>query len=272
MKMVAFFLLLASTLSVAAASAKTELDPLMVVGVYRPLELDGRRVHTPRIIYLKGVEGREPPSVGDVLGIFRMSGQQAQFGSLYFQEPTFNPFADLNSERPLMTQRPAPISRSQIRRGARFRLKPAARLHDTDLGRPAAFSSTRAASPTRRLNEAPQMSQTGLFSGVDSSMVRVGAVRVTNIRGETIIGEIVEDGLSKSETDENREELRTLAIMVGDVAKIETGQVASKSVVKILKPINRKQLNRERDRLARDLKRKSRKPKPYRRAVMKWDL
>ena len=103
-------------------------------------------------------------------------------------------------------------------------------------------------------------------------MVRVGAVRVTNTRGETIIGEIVEDGLSKSKTDEKREELTTLAIMVGDVAKIETGKVASKSVVKILKPINRKQLNRERDQVVRDLKRKSRKPKPYRRAVMKWDL
>ncbi|MEE2756068.1 MAG: hypothetical protein VYA30_05385 [Myxococcota bacterium] len=272
MKPITAFLVTVFTLGVAAASAKTELDPLMVVGVYRPLEMDGRRVHTPRIVYLKTAEGRKKPSVGDVLGIFRMNGQPHQFGASYFEQPAFNPFSEINSDSRFVVQRSESISRRQIRRGSKFRLQPAGRLDDTDVGRPAGFSTDRSASPTKPADPPVRMPGGQVFPGLDAVMLRVGAVRVSHVRGETIVGEILEDGLSKSTTDEKREELRALAIMVGDVAKLEKGQVASKSVVTILKPINQKQLKRERDRLSRDLKRKARKPKPYRRAVMKWDL
>ena len=105
------------------------------------------------------------------------------------------------------------------------------------------------------------------------TQVRVGTIRVERIHQGTIVATVVSDGLAPKKTiNVQPHEKFMVAILAGDIARIDE---VPKKVVKTRKavgPKNIKQLRKERDALVRALRRKARKPKPFRRRVMKWDL
>jgi hypothetical protein len=258
------------------ALSKIESE-LFVVGVYRPLELSGRRIHLHRTVYLRAGEFEKQPSiaVGTVMGIYRSqpAGLQSSKPSDTERHALEDPFLKLRVSDSQDTDRPeATLQQSPLQRVLRSQLAPAARLSNTTNGRPAGFGQTSSDSSNDPTLASGKNGE-NLAHPVMYESRRVGTIQIESVYDGTFVAKVMSDGLALRKTlTVQPHEKSMVAIMAGDIARIEAGP---RRVVKAKRPVlpgNVKELKRERDHLVRALRRKSRKPKPFRRKVMKWDL
>ena len=129
---------------VSASPALSEKSSeLVVVGVYRPLELTGRRIHVERTVYLRVGEFEKVPSiaVGTIMGIYRAPGRSIEIlpknGAVdSLPQDPFLQSRDRVQEaaEPALGLQPTPLQ--QV---LRSELSPAAPLERTESGHPAGF-------------------------------------------------------------------------------------------------------------------------------------
>ena len=245
-------------------------DSLSVIGVHRSLELDGRRVHSGRQVFL-GRQAERPikVTVGDVLTVYRQESLSLASGhsTLDFAEemPAFK-----RAQRNVVNEAYERLPRDKIRRGGRVSLRPSNDLGETDNGRPAGFANSR-----RQLvpsDRALESSLGELRIGDDTSIqLRVGTIRIVKVLEHIVIGEVLEDGLKPGEGGHG-EELTAIAIMAGDVAKPDENLTVRERAKTHAKPMNLDRLKKERDRLIDAAKQLKRKSKPFTRPNMQWRL
>jgi hypothetical protein len=266
--MISFFAL--QILVSAQVGLPAQVGDLLVVGVYRPLELDGRRIHTERVVYLRSGDGEgeswSPPDKGSVLGVYRSS----TVGTSMASEASQNPFlgVDAMNEEAAKPLGRISIPLAGVKRGSEVELPPSEELSDTETGRPAGFVSiTEVEGSARETRKSAELPMAG------ASMVRVGTIRIDSIVGKMIVGRVLVDGLRHGTSKARAQEPGTEpVVMAGDIARIESKAKKVERKAPKMSALLKRELKKERDELVRALKRKRRKPKPFRRNVMKWDL
>ncbi|MGC6416963.1 MAG: hypothetical protein ACON3Z_07585 [Bradymonadia bacterium] len=242
-----------------------------VIGVHRGLELDGRRVHSGRRVFLsRKAERTSKIAVGDVLTVYRQGGLpfisgQTAIGSRD-EMPAFR-----RDKNDVGTEVPERAPRNKIRRGGRIKLRPSNDLGDTDIGRPAGFANPKTRLTLSR-NQASSAPARRLKMDDEASIrMRVGTIRIIKIRNHIVVGEVVEDGLKPGESGHG-EELTAIAIMAGDIAESDENLTVRERAKSHAKPMNLERLKKERDRLIDASKRLKRKRKPFTRPKMQWRL
>ncbi len=273
--------LLIGFLAAPPSTAEPQVE-LRVVGVFRPVDLEGRTVAAEREVFLEAIEEDADVSklVGTVLEVTRTEAipvKTARHSGL--------PMLDLSDsvesghEQPIWKigedhdQQPGSI----VMRGMLDSLDSSDHLESLGNGRPAAFASrseSAASAATLVLGgveerTASEEGQTPTIDDRPKRKTRIGELRVTEVRGSIVVAEVVEDGLASRPGVVGA---LSVTIMSGDRAR---GKPRPKVTVKRQSKSNKamaQKLEAERKSLERDLIRRNRKPKPFRRRVMKWDL
>jgi hypothetical protein len=158
-------------------------------------------------------------------------------------------------------------------------LRPSGSLPPPGNGRPSAFGAPRTESVN--LNFAYSLGGTGPARdkierpeapGVPTGTInlKIGRVRITSIRGDVVVAEVIKDGL-ESNSKKERDSASGESIMAGDTAKLEKKKLKRPKTQKLSKKLQ-KQLGKERGALEQEAARRARKPVKYRRKKMSWDL
>ena len=237
------------------AVADTPVEAV-VVSIYRPLEMESRRVQNERRIFIRSITGQDLPkkAVGLVLRVRRSlhidaEGAQPEFAN------TQAPLASLNDRSidaggvPLENGRPAGFAEAD------FVQSKASLQFESDL------LQRRDASATAR----DRSEQLSLFQDI-------GQIRVLEVNGPVALATVVTDSLRADETKKPVvPKLDGSTVAVGDHVFGVIKKVKVKKVARALDKSEQKALKEERLRLEK-AKRPKKKRGQYRRKQMKWDL
>ena len=251
-----------------------------IVGVYRPVDLAGRVVNTPREVYLQStIEGHDiTPYVGATLDVLRRSPVPA---TVHMRERM-----DSEEAKPAQPEpKPAAKTETHVGRATRaLKLKPSPKLSSVKDGKPAGFVSH----PKAGKGRYPVYLGTDVPGGdritpLRSASVKtevieraVGKIKVISVQGDVAIARVVNDGLDqdskRSRSSVVPDEIPT--VMAGDVARgeprIPTGK--RRQTRRKLSARSKAKLAEERRQVERAVKRRKMKPKPFIRKKMMWDL
>ena len=109
------------------------------------------------------------------------------------------------------------------------------------------------------------------------ALLTVGTLRVTHATAEMLIAVVENDGLTQPFSPSRRAGLNRgrdnrMAVSIGDRARILRVPTKSKPKSPTLESADLSGLKKERDQLVRDVAKRNRKSRPYRRRVIRWDL
>ncbi len=232
----------AAAADTAAEDAGTRYE-LLVVGVYRPLDLEGRTVVEPREVYLQAVgvpQGPLSTLIGRNLEVIRR--------------------APVPAAVPLV--QPAPPE--------------AAAAPDAPAAAPSGSATAAAPSPS----PAPPASTPEVARPTIEPMpmprvpTPIGRLQVTAVRGDVVVARVVHDGVEtemhpEAEKPDGRVDLP--AIMAGDTARY----VEPPPPIPAPPPLTdeeKARLEAEQRRLEKDDARRKARPRPFERPVMRWKL
>ncbi len=226
----------------AASEADGTRYDLLVVGVYRPLDLEGRTVVEPREVYLQSIGVPEGPLsilIGRTLEVIR--------------------------EVPVPAAVPPPSPASQ----------PATAAPDPST-RPPQPAPEAPVSPV----PAPAVTRPGPEPlPTHTAPTPVGRLEVTAVRGEVVVARVIEDGVDgparlpveAAIMGPASSRIDLPAVMAGDVARyVEPPPPAPPPPP--LSADEQARLDAEKRRLEKDDARRKARPKPYERPVMRWKL
>lgn len=237
----------------------------VIVSVYRPLEMEARRVKVARKVFVQS-SADAPFSnrlVGQVLTIYRQHTVPAQV----------TVSADKDGETRLLAD-PKTVGAADFQPASQTTLKP------LESGRPAGFSQPRH----------KQSMQTPIYLGngnglagnvspikpiaVEGARIRekVGQIRVLSVDGDVAIAEVLEDGLRTSKTSMPMvRPIEATTVSAGDLAEGVIKKVVIKPKATPLSTAEKTALKKERERI-RKLSKPKKKTGKYRRKVMQYDL
>ena len=256
---------------------------LQVIGVFRPIDLDGRTVGAEREIFLEAVDEDVTVPVdlvGAVLEVTRLERlpvKSAHHSGLPLMDSSS--FDHSVRDEPVWKMDEAnstPVS-DIIMRGRPLSLAPSEGLQKLAHGRPSAFAPPRrekapAATVVLGARETEPSAASGTGSvehDMPEQRIQVGELRVMEIRGSVVIAAVIADGLARKgpAPGDPRVTVRAGDRAIGKPLPKVVAKRESRSQKRLIK-----KLENERKQLDRDLRRKKRRPKPFRRKVMKWDL
>ena len=238
-----------------------------VVSIYRPLEMQSRRVQVKRKVFIQSDSEADFPDklVGQKLIVYRLRPVPAQVDML----PTSTQ-ADAVTEE----QAPSPTTRAQQKRPTSD-----SRLAPLESGRPAGF----AAPSEQSLSTAPiylgaETSAGDVVTKVEDAAVetafvktKVGEIKVLSVEGNVAIAAVVKDGIRKK--NQSKPSVRNVegsTVSAGDFAEGVVKKIIPKKKAKPLSKSERKALLKERARI-RKMNRPKKKRRKYRRKNMQWD-
>ena len=265
-----------------AAPAVENSVEFQVVGVYRPVELAGRVVNSPREVYLQSTtEDRDISGfVGVTLEVLRRSPVPA---TVHMRE-RFDKLDEKVQAQNASGRGQAKAKTSVGRTGGALKLKPSPKLSSIKDGKPAGFVSkakkNTVGSPVYLGADVPGGDRIAALKGpaVKTETIEraIGRVKVISVQGDVAIALVVNDGLDVgNKRSKNRlvpDEIPT--VMAGDVARglpRIRGDKLGHSKRK-LSARSKAKLAKERRQVERAVKRRKSKPKPFVRKRMQWDL
>jgi hypothetical protein len=237
----------------------------VIVSVYRPLEMEARRVKVARKVFVQSTADKPFSSrlVGQILTIYRQHAVPAQVAVSVDKDGE----ARLNV--PTKTKAPADFQQASPET-----LKP------LENGRPAGFSQPRH----------QQSMQMPIYLGNGNGAIRsvspitpavvegtrirekVGQIRVLSVDGDVAIAEVLEDGLRTPKTTMPMvRPVEATTVSAGDVAEGVIKQIVIKPKAIPLSKAEKTALKKERERIRKLSKPKKKKGK-YERKVMQYDL
>lgn len=235
----------------------------VIVSVYRPLEMEARRVKVARKVFVQSSDDAPFSSrlVGQVLTVYRQHAVPAQVALTSGADSALS------------------ISSKEVV-SADFQQTSADTLKPLENGRPAGFSEPR----HRQSMQMPIYlgsgnGGVGTVSPIAQTVVegarireKVGQIRVLSIDGDVAIAEVLEDGLRTTKTSIPAVRLiEARTVSAGDVAEGVIKAVVVKPKAIPLSSAEKTALKKERERIRKLSKPKKKKDK-YRRKVMQYDL
>lgn len=243
-------------LALAAGSARADtLIQATVSSVYRPLEMESRRVRSERKVFLQTTTGENFPT--SAIGIeFRVT------------RPSLSMTTDFDYEVSVKKRASVPNSA-------------ASQTGDAPLedGRPAGFASADRHSRGKSFEfqmDSVDLASRDRSSGSPVSALpveqEVGRIRVLGIDGPMAIAVVVQDSLRDGEKKLPKvPKVDGSTIAVGDLAIASIKKKQKKKKARALAPAEKKSLEKAKRQLER-AKRPRGKNEKYRRKRMKWDL
>ena len=244
----------------------------VIISVYRPLEMEARRVKVPRKVFVQSSDDAPFSTrlVGQVLTVYRQHSVPAQFEV----EPSELSAGRSSALVPTPSDTTVKDGRSDFQEVSGDTLKP------LQSGRPAGFSE-----PRHRVSEQmPIYLGTGNGSAGGVSEIRtapvegarirekVGEIRVLSVDGDVAIAEVLEDGLRLRKAKQPAvKSVEATTVSAGDVAEGLIKEIVVKPKAIPLSPAEQTALKKERQRIRKLNKPKKKKGK-YRRKVMQYDL
>ena len=236
-----------------------------IVSIYRPLEMESRRVRVERKVFIQSESELDFPDklVGQTLTVFRLRKVPAQ--------------VNMKPSTSIVEIPEPPMTGSTLRTDNNKKGK---RLAPLEGGRPAGF----AAPSERSLTKVPvhlgaESTNHDLVRRVSAPPIeastvksKVGQIKVLSVEGNVAIAVVVQDGIR--EVTKGRPSVKKVegsTVSAGDFAEGIIKKIVPKKKAKPLSASEKKALRSERDRIRRMNKPKKKRSK-YRRKSMQWDL
>ncbi|MGB0648106.1 MAG: hypothetical protein ACPGQS_13065 [Bradymonadia bacterium] len=237
----------------------------VIVSVYRPLEMQSRRVTVARKVFIQSNRESAFPErlVGQVLTVYRRHEVPAQVS-----------IASRAEQESHTSEPESKISKDELSATQTVTLKPLSSGRPTGFAKPRHVSSVKGpiylgegGGGTERVSEI-------VPTPVNGAPIRefVGKIRVLSVDGEVAIAEVIEDGLRGKETP-------TPTVRSVERQTVSAGDEVEGVIKKIKKPkkavplskAEKRALTKERERIRRSHKRKKRRGK-FQRKVMSYPL
>jgi len=248
---------------------------LRVVGVYRPLELDGRFVRVPREVFLQSGATAEAMKrlVGKTITVHRTVNVPASVD--------MESKAD-RARRLAEARKRAKRKRNRRRRRRRRALEPAKMPLQDEGNRTAAFAPPRARQKVN-VDSGGSKTQTSAevvrptFKGVsvEAIEITVGQVEVMTVRGDVAVARVVSDGVGDEQTitvpvfgGHGLAELP--AIMSGDLARYEVKRPPKEAAPLQGEDLN--ELDEDMELLEREELRRQQRQRRFQRDRNRWNL
>ena len=257
------FLILSILFSALSAHAD-EAVFATVVSIYRPLEMESRRVGVERKVFIQSTteDDFSEKLVGQTLTVFRLRRVPAQVSMTrtFQSEDMVLQNSDADANQPSQSK--------------------AERLSPLDSGRPSGF----AAPSQQTLSNPPTLLGAKTSAGdqvvnvtdspIEAAIVKtkIGEIKVLSVEGNVAIAAVVNDGIRKSSQRKPKvSKVEGSTVSAGDLAEGVIAKVIPKKRAKSLSASERKALRNERSRI-RKMNRPKKKRGKYKRKHMKWDL
>ncbi len=295
-------LAMAGLSGVAPAAEADRRFELTVVGVYRPVDLQGRTVQAPREIYLRARPGTDvplTPLVGRTLTVHRLvevpalvsaAGPRRAVGAAPKAGP---PAVKASAPKPTGRRPSKAVARMQAEAAAKAAAKSPA-VESPSEAPPAPETVVKSTAPAPALTPTPAPNrgvrvERPMRPRVPTTRIEVlvGRVEVVEVRGAVAVARVVEDGVgpgggvSRSAMMMPPAAMAVMgtgaafvdlpAVIAGDIARLAVEPVA-RTKSPPLSDAESKALEEERASMEKDLRRRNTKRKPYEREVMRWKL
>jgi hypothetical protein len=254
----------------ASVSLADEQVSGVIVSVYRPLEMEARRVKVARKVFIQSNDDTVFSNrlVGQILTVYRQHTVPAQV----VVTPTS--MAAGSSDSGVENSASNPSQSSDFQDANLKTLQP------LRSGRPAGFAEPRHDQPVQMPIYLGNGNGTaGSVSPIREAVVpgarireKVGQIRVLSVDGDVAIAEVLEDGLrlKKAKAPEVKP-VEGTTVSAGDLAQGVIKKIVVKPKALPLSSAEKTALKKERDRI-RKLSKPKKKRGKYRRKVMQYDL